>query len=41
MIATHKDQLAHYARAVRELFGKPPDRAFVFSLTLGEAIEII
>ena len=40
MIATHKDQLAHYARAVRELFGKSPDRAFVFSLTLGEAIEL-
>ncbi len=41
MIATHKDQLSHYARAVRELFGKAPDRAFVFSLTLGEAIEIM
>lgn len=41
MIAAHKDQLSHYARAVKELFGKAPDRAFVFSLTLGEAIEIM
>lgn len=41
MISTHKDQLTHYARAVKELFGKAPDRAFVFSLTLGEAIELL
>lgn len=41
MIAAHKDQLTHYARAVRELFGREPDRAYVFSLTLGEAIRIM
>ena len=41
MIAAHKDQLSHYSHAVKELFGKAPDRAFVFSLTLGEAIEIL
>ena len=41
MMQTHKDQLSHYARAVEQLFGRKPDRAFVFSLTLGEAIEII
>ena len=41
MIAAHRDQLSHYARAVKELFGKAPDRAFVFSLTLGEAIELL
>ncbi len=41
MVKAHKDQLSHYARAVRELFGKSPDRAFVFSLTLGEAISIM
>ena len=41
MISTHKDQLTHYARAVRELFGREPDRAYVFSLTLGEAISIM
>ena len=40
MIASHKDQLTHYARAVEQLFGRTPDRAFVFSLTLGEAIEL-
>ena len=40
MIAAHKDQLSHYARAVQELFGRAPDRAFVFSLMLGEAIEL-
>lgn len=41
MIQAHKDQLTHYARAVQELFGRAPDRAYVFSLTLGEAIELI
>jgi ATP-dependent helicase/nuclease subunit A len=41
MIAAHKDQLSHYARAVKELLGKAPGRAFVFSLTLGEAIELL
>lgn len=41
MIAKHKDQLSHYARAVEQLFGRAPDRAFVFSLTLGEAISIM
>ncbi len=41
MIRAHKDQLTHYARAVRELFGREPDRAYVFSLTLGEAISIM
>ena len=40
MIASHKDQLTHYARAVEQLFGRKPDRAFVFSLMLGEAIEL-
>ncbi|MBR5601107.1 MAG: PD-(D/E)XK nuclease family protein, partial [Clostridia bacterium] len=40
MIATHKDQLTHYARAVKELLGREPDRAYVFSLTLGEAIAL-
>ncbi len=41
MLSAHKDQLTHYARAVRELFGREPDRAYVFSLTLGEAISIM
>ena len=40
MIHAHKDQLSHYTRAVRELLGREPDKAFVFSLTLGEAIEL-
>ncbi|MBE6698476.1 MAG: hypothetical protein E7581_08160 [Ruminococcaceae bacterium] len=41
MVAAHKDQLFHYARAIEHLFGRRPDRAFVFSLTLGEAISIM
>lgn len=41
MLRAHTDQLTHYARAVRELFGREPDRAYVFSLTLGEAISIM
>ncbi|MBQ7380018.1 MAG: UvrD-helicase domain-containing protein [Clostridia bacterium] len=40
MTRAHKDQLFHYAKAVKQLFGKEPDRAFVFSLTLGEAIAL-
>jgi ATP-dependent helicase/nuclease subunit A len=37
---THRHQLAEYAAAVEELYGKRPTKAYVFSLTLGEAIEV-
>lgn len=36
----HGDQLAQYAAAVEETFGKRPDKAFIFSLPLGDAVEI-
>ena len=41
MVQTHKDQLFHYAHAIKELFGREPDKAYVFSLILGEAIELL
>ena len=36
----HGDQLAQYAAAVEETFGKRPDKAYIYSLPLGEAVEI-
>lgn len=37
---THKYQLLQYKKAVSTIFGKEPDRIFIYSLPLGEAIEI-
>ena len=36
----HGDQLACYADAVRALFGKAPDKTYIYSLPLGGAVEI-
>ena len=36
----HGDQLSQYAIAVEETFGRRPTRAYVFSLSLGDAVEI-
>ena len=36
----HGDQLAQYAAAVEETFGKRPDKTYIYSLPLGEAVEI-
>ena len=36
----HGNQLAQYAAAVEETFGKRPAKAYIYSLPLGEAIEI-
>ena len=36
----HGDQLAQYAAAVEETFGKRPAKAYVYSLPLGDAVEI-
>ena len=36
----HGDQLAQYAASVEETFGKRPIKAYVYSLPLGDAIEI-
>ncbi len=35
----HGDQLAVYAKAVTEMFGKAPNRIFLYSLPLGTALE--
>ena len=36
----HGAQLRQYAAAIREIFGRAPDRVCIFSLPLGEAVEI-
>lgn len=38
--ARHGNQLACYSRAVENLFGKRPDKIYLFMLALGEAVEI-
>ena len=36
----HGDQLMQYAAAVEEIFGVRPAKAYIYSLPLGEAVEI-
>ncbi len=36
----HGDQLSEYSYAVREIFERVPDRVFIYSLALGDAVEI-
>ena len=40
MQESHRDQLLQYAAAMEAIYGVRPERAYVFSLPLGEAIEI-
>jgi hypothetical protein len=40
MNQSHREQLFQYATAVEEMYGVRPTRAYVFSLPLGEAVEI-
>ena len=40
MRQAHGTQLSYYAQAVKELWGKTPDKTFIYSLPLGSAIEI-
>ncbi len=40
MTKKHGDQLSCYARAVRNLFGKAPDRVYIYSLPLGACVPI-
>ncbi len=37
----HGEQLSIYARAVRRLFGKDPDRILIYSLPLGRSLQFI
>ena len=41
MQESHGEQLSQYAVAVEETFGTKPTKAFIYSLPLGEAVEII
>ncbi|MBQ9781057.1 MAG: UvrD-helicase domain-containing protein [Clostridia bacterium] len=36
----HLSQLKQYAAAMEEMFGKRPDKVYIFALALGEAVEI-
>lgn len=36
----HLSQLKQYAAAMEEMYGKRPDKVYIFSLALGEAVEI-
>ncbi len=37
---THRHQLNQYKNAVEKIYGKAPDKIFIYSLPLGEAIEL-
>ena len=41
MQESHGEQLAQYAVAVEETFGTKPTKAYIYSLPLGEAVEIM
>ena len=40
LMARHGEQLSYYAMALAEICGKAPDRILIYSLPLGEAVEI-
>ena len=40
MTDAHRDQLRQYAAAVEEMYGTRPTKAYIFSLPLGEALDI-
>ena len=40
LMARHGEQLSYYAMALTEICGKAPDRILIYSLPLGEAVEI-
>ena len=41
MADKHRDQILQYAAAVEEMYGVRPTAAYIFSLPLGEAVEIM
>lgn len=40
LCAAHSRQLSYYAEALRSMFGKYPSRVLIYSLPLGDAVEI-
>ena len=40
LMARHGEQLSYYAMALAEICGKAPDRILIYSLPLGEAVEV-
>lgn len=40
MTEAHRDQILQYALAIEEMYGRKPSKAYIFSLPLGDAVEI-
>lgn len=40
LLAKHGQQLKYYSRAVEQIFGRKPDRTMIYSLALGDAVEL-
>ncbi len=40
MTEAHKHQLDQYSHAIERIFGKKPERTYILSLSLGDAVEI-
>ncbi len=40
LISRHALQLSYYALAVRDIFGRLPDRVMIYSLALGDTVEV-
>ncbi len=38
--SAHKNQLSYYAEAVRQMFGRPPCKTLIYSLHLGDSVEV-
>ena len=38
--AAHENQLSYYAEAVEQMFGRRPKKTLIYSLHLGDSIEI-
>lgn len=40
LICAHKDQLLQYKYAIEDIFGKTPDKIFIYSLPIGKCVEL-
>jgi hypothetical protein len=40
MRETHAEQLAQYEYAISKIFSQKPDKIFIYSLALGDSIEL-
>ena len=40
LLNTHRPQLTQYKEAVEKIYGKAPDKIFIYSFSIGEAVEL-